>query len=161
MQKDALTQQFAHRLRDAMLAAGLNSQRSTSGVSIHSLVEITGYSEQICRKYLRGEAIPEPSKIITIAQRLNVAPGWLLFGDEHNDRRTGIDELLISKDLLRYIFSRATVLYNAPELALETPGFLMDLIEDISQIDASAEQSKRIIDLTLSSITHFNNPQRK
>ena len=60
MEKVNLTKQFAYRLRDAMIAAGFNSQRSTSGVCIHKLAEITGYSVQICRKYLRGEAIPEP-----------------------------------------------------------------------------------------------------
>ncbi len=84
MEKVDLTQQFAYRLRDAMIAAGFNSQRSTSGVSIHKLAEITGYSVQICRKYLRGEAIPEPLKLVEIAERLNVSAGWLLFGDAHS-----------------------------------------------------------------------------
>src|SRR5580692_1281071 len=81
MEKVDLTKQFSYRLRDAMIAAGFNSQRSTSGVCIHKLAEITGYSVQICRKYLRGEAIPEPLKLAEIAAKLHVSPGWLLFGD--------------------------------------------------------------------------------
>src|SRR3546814_19330151 len=85
MKKVDLTKQFAYRLRDAMIAAGFNSQRSTSGVCIHKLAEITGYSVQICRKYLRGEAIPEPVKLVEIAAKLQVSAGWLLFGDSHND----------------------------------------------------------------------------
>ena len=38
MEKVNLAKQFAYRLRDAMIAAGFNSQRSTSGVCIHKLV---------------------------------------------------------------------------------------------------------------------------
>lgn len=86
MEKVNLAKQFADRLRDAMIAAGFNSQRSTSGVCIHKLSEITGYSVQICRKYLRGEAIPDPVKLREIAVKIHVSPGWLLFGDSHNDQ---------------------------------------------------------------------------
>lgn len=86
MEKVNLAKQFADRLRDAMIAAGFNSQRSTSGVCIHKLAEITGYSVQICRKYLRGEAIPDPVKLREIAVKIHVSPGWLLFGDSHNDQ---------------------------------------------------------------------------
>lgn len=88
MEKVNLAKQFANRLRDAMIAAGFNSQRSTSGVCIHTLSEITGYSVQICRKYLRGEAIPDPVKLREIAVKIHVSPGWLLFGDSCNDQET-------------------------------------------------------------------------
>src|SRR5215207_3682155 len=102
MEKVNLTKQFAYRLRDAMLAAGFNSQRSTSGVCIHKLAEITGYSVQICRKYLRGEAIPEPVKLIEIAKKLQVSPGWLLFGDAYNDSCISQEMLTIRRNLLHY-----------------------------------------------------------
>lgn len=156
MEKVDLTKQFAYRLRDAMIAAGFNSQRSTSGVCVHKLAEITGYSVQICRKYLRGEAIPEPLKLVEIAEKLQVAPGWLLFGDSHNDSPLAGDKLIISKNLLHYIFTRAASLYNAAHLEDDIPNFLLDLINDLSQINTSEEQSKKIIDLTLSSIKHFS-----
>lgn len=156
MEKVDLTKQFAYRLRDAMLAAGFNSQRSTSGVCIHKLAEITGYSVQICRKYLRGEAIPEPFKIVELAAKLNVSPGWLLFGDSHNDNPVSHDKIIISKILLHYVFTRAAKLYNTANQNNEVPGFLLELINDVSQINASEEQSKKIIDLALSSINHFS-----
>lgn len=156
MEKVDLTKQFAYRLRDAMIAAGFNSQRSTSGVCIHKLAEITGYSVQICRKYLRGEAIPEPVKLVEIATKLQVSPGWLLFGDSHKDPMTSEDKLTITKNLLRYILTRAASLYNSPHLGNEIPGFMLELINDVSQINASEEQSKKIIDLALSSIKHFS-----
>lgn len=156
MEKVDLTKQFAYRLRDAMIAAGYNSQRSTSGVCIHKLSEITGYSLQICRKYLRGEAIPEPVKLVEIATKLQVSPGWLLFGDSHNDQQHSKDSVLISKNLLRYIFTQSSKLYNTDNLEDDVPGFLLDLINDLSQINANEEQSKKIIDLAISSIKHFS-----
>ena len=159
MEKVDLTKQFSFRLRDAMIAAGFNSQRSTSGVSIHKLAEITGYSLQICRKYLRGEAIPEPVKLVEIAERLQVSPGWLLFGDAHNDQSNGQNKVSINKNLLRYIFIHAASLYNTQSMQTNVPDFLMDLIQDISLINASEEQSQKIIDLALSSIKHFSHPQ--
>jgi len=158
MEKVDLTKQFAYRLHDAMIAAGFNSKRSTSGVCIHKLAEITGYSVQICRKYLRGEAIPEPTKLVDIAASLHVAPGWLLFGDAHDDANTTKNKITLSKNLLHYIFSKAACLYNGSINKLEVPDFLMELINDISLINASEEQSKKIIDLALSSVNHFNHP---
>ncbi|WP_133131328.1 helix-turn-helix domain-containing protein [Legionella yabuuchiae] len=155
MEKIDLTKQFAERLRDSLISAGFHSKRSTSGVDIHSLAEITGYSSQICRKYLRGEAIPEPSKLIDIANRLNVSPGWLLFGDRQPDC-TSSAQVTIPKNLLHYIFMQASELYRTSDSPHEIANFLMDLILDISQINANEEQSKKIIDLALTSAKHFS-----
>jgi transcriptional regulator with XRE-family HTH domain len=156
MEKVDLTKQFAYRLRDAMIIAGFNSQRSISGVCIHKLAEITGYSLQICRKYLRGKAIPEPVKLVEIAAKLNVSPGWLLFGDNHNDSFMPEDRIVVNKNLLYYIFTHATELYTNSLLGDELPDFLLELISDIDKINATEEQSKKIIDLALSSIKRFN-----
>ncbi|KGP63258.1 transcriptional regulator [Legionella norrlandica] len=159
MEKVNLTKQFAYRLRDAMIAAGYNSQRSISGVCIHKLAEITNYSVQICRKYLRGEAIPEPVKLVEIASKLNVSPGWLLFGEAHNDQGISQDRLTINKKLLHYIFTKAACLYNCDLMENEVSDFLMDLINDVSLINATEEQSKKIIDLAISSVKHFSHSQ--
>jgi len=158
MEKVNLTKQFAYRLHDAMIAAGFTSQRSTSGVCIHKLAEFTGYSVQICRKYLRGEAIPEPLKLIEIAKNLHVSPGWLLFGDSQIDSTISNNNITINKNLLHYILTRATYLYNSSLIEQEVPNFLLELINDVSLINASEEQSKKIIDLALTSIKHFNQP---
>ena len=155
MNKVDLTKQFAARLRDAMIATGHNSQRSASGVNIHKLAEITGYSPQICRKYLRGQAIPEPTKLAEIAEKLLVSPGWLLFGEPHEDDQSTHKHITISKNLLRYIFTHASELYSAERSNDEISDFLLDLTRDISQINANEEQSKKIIDLALSSVRHF------
>lgn len=156
MEKFDLAKQFAHRLRDAMIDAGYYSHRSTSGVSIHKLAEMTGYSVQICRKYLRGEAIPEPTMLMAIAHKLKVAPGWLLFGDVDNDANAEKNNLVINKNVLHYILTKAMSLYNTKDMENDVPSFLLDLIKDISLINASEEQSKKIIDLAISSVRHFN-----
>lgn len=156
MEKVDLTKQFAYRLRDSLIAAGFNSQRSTSGVNINKLAEITGYSPQICRKYLRGQALPEPTKLVEIAAQLHVSPGWLLFGDISGDSNSSADKLTISNTLIRYIFERAYTLYNSGRTQNEVSDFLMDLAQDVSQINATDAQSKKIIDLALSSASHFS-----
>lgn len=152
MDKPDLNKQFSYRLRDAMLAADFASSRSTSGVCIHKLAEITGHSLQICRRYLRGEAIPDPVKIADIAKQLNVAPGWLLFGDGHLNQA---DTLSIQKNLLSYIVSFLPALYTSDRNPLEVSDFFIALLGDISQIHASEEQCKKIIDLALLSLKHF------
>lgn len=157
MDKTELAKQFSLRLREAMLAAKLYSSRSTSGVSIHKLVEITGYSLQICRRYLSGNAIPEAPKLMDMAEKLQVSPGWLLFGDAMQDRSVLSNNVLISKNLLQYIFSYAAGLYRDSAYSEDVSEFLLKLIEDISQIKTSNEEhAKQIIDLALSSIQHFN-----
>jgi transcriptional regulator with XRE-family HTH domain len=157
MEKIDLIKQFASRLRDALIAAGFSSQRSTSGVNIHQLAEMTGYSPQICRKYLRGQAIPEPAKLVEIAAKLKVSPGWLLFGDSPTDQHDSANKTItLHRRLLHYIFDRADTLYTSYRPKREGSDFLMELAVDISQINASEEQSKKIIDLALSSASHFS-----
>ena len=155
MEKVDLAPQFAERLRASMIAAGYNSQRSPSGVNIDKLAEITGYSLQICRKYLRGQAIPDPIKLMEIATTLKVAPGWLLFGDCHQNSHLTSKFITINKNLLHYIFMQINELYQIEHVSDEISDFLLDLTNNISQINANEEQSKKIIDLALASAQHF------
>ncbi|MDP3561941.1 MAG: helix-turn-helix domain-containing protein [Legionellaceae bacterium] len=153
MEKINLVKQFADRLRDTLIAANYSSSRSTSGVDIHRFAEMTGYSPQICRKYLRGQAIPETNKLAEIAEKLNVSPGWLLFGDSHVNTQHEENKITISKDLLHYIFTHANSLYHAEHSNSEVlPKFLLELTNDVSQINANEEQSKKIIDLALGGV---------
>ena len=150
-----LTAEFADRLRSTLIAAGFGSSRSASGVNIHKLAEITGYSTQICRKYLRGQVIPEANKLGEIASKLGVSPGWLLFGDSHSNGQITEHKITISKPLLHYIFCHANRLYQDEQDQNKLPDFLLDLTQDLSQINANDEQSKKIVDLALSSIERF------
>ena len=148
-------QAFSERLREAMLLAGYASSRTPSGVDIHKLTEITGYSSQICRKYLRGEALPEPTKLMDIATALDTSPGWLLFGEKDTAHLPPENHLMLSKTLLHYLLTHAAPLYQAEPSNPEIPLFLTSLAEDISQIHATEAQSRQIIDLALASATRF------
>lgn len=154
MDKIDLTQQFANRLKEALINAGFNSNRSTSGVDIHKLTEITGYSSQICRKYLLGQALPEPAKLVEIAKALKVSPGWLLFGENSNKAKQD-NPLTIKKALIRYVFEKASMLKRNQYSQLEVSNFLIGLAEDVSLMQTTDAQSKKIIDLALASASHF------
>lgn len=157
MEKGEFSKQFSSRLHDSMIAAGMSSKRSTSGVCIHELAKITGYSVQICRKYLRGEAIPEPLKLSEIAKKLGVLPGWLLFGDSIETGSNQRDSITINKELLRHIFKKtheiSPFLLNESVDAIE---FLMGIINEIATIDIDVDHLKKIIDLSFKSAAHFN-----
>lgn len=155
MERIDLTKQFSHRLRTALINAGYGSTRSTTGVHLQKFSTLIGYSIQICRKYLHGQAIPDLTKLTDIADRLNVSPGWLLFGDCHAQHPLEAQKVTISKPLLHYIFSHANQLYHATEMHPTLPDFLLELTHDVSQINADDEQSKKIIDLALHSVKRF------
>lgn len=155
MEKNDLNKQFALRLRDAMQQAGYNSHRSISGVDVDKLAEITSYSIQICRKYLRGDAIPDNIKLIEIAKKLNVSPGWLLFGESNFDSNNSQEMVTISKNLLEDILTNSQALYNAATDPKDLSKFILELIADVSQINATEEQSLKIINLAITSAKHF------
>ncbi|MFZ4077278.1 MAG: helix-turn-helix domain-containing protein [Legionellaceae bacterium] len=154
--KIAFLENFASRLHEAMRTAGHASGRSTSGIDIHQLVEITGYSAQMCRKYLRGEAMPEPIKLHEIAQRLGVSPGWLLFGHAtETTEKFPQTYIHINQHCLRTLFEKAETLYEQQKNTTQRTDFLMNLVHNISQTNLSEAQSHQMIDLALTSATHF------
>lgn len=157
MEKTKLINQFGERLRSALIKADYSSNRSPYGVNINRFAEMVGYSTQICRRYLRGEAIPEANKLAEIAKELNVSPGWLLFGECHTQNKDEENKITINKDILHYIFTHANKLYTNEKSQREMlPTFLLELTNNVSQIGADNEQSKKIIDLALFSIKNFN-----
>lgn len=156
MEKNKLIHQFAERLRTSLINSEYGSNRSAHGVNINKFATMTGYSPQICRRYLRGEAIPEPNKLAEIAKELKVSPGWLLFGDCHASSVDDENKITINKDLLHYIFTHVNNLYAKENLQKDMlPKFLLELANNVSQINASQEQSKKIIDLALFSLKTF------
>lgn len=152
LDKSDLNQQFAERLREALLAKGYHSPRSPSGIHIQKFADMTGHSLQICRKYIRGQAIPESRKLIEIAEKLEVSPGWLLFGDCHS-QHSATNKITINKDLLHYIYVHVSALYH-PQSAHSDycSQFFISLTQDISHLSDDLEQSKKIIDFAVSSL---------
>lgn len=152
MIKDERLQQFPFRLREAMMTAGYHSTRSLSGVNLQKLQEITGYSIQICRKYLRGEALPDVHKIIDIARYLNVSPGWLLFGEPDCQKYASPDYITIKHSVLLYLYQTICAIYFNDEAHEDIPVFLLSLTQDISEINATDAQLQRLMDLSLTSL---------
>lgn len=155
MIKNNITVSFAERLRISLIKAGYTSNRSSTGVDILKFAQFTQYTPQICRKYLRGETIPEPQKLSEIAQHLQVSPGWLLFGDSHSSEANETHKITISKNILHHLFTHISQLCT-PQNSLDSlPNFWLELTEDLQEFNQNEERSKKIIDMALSSYKHF------
>jgi transcriptional regulator with XRE-family HTH domain len=156
MIKNNITASFAERLRSALMNAGFHSQRSTSGVNILKFAEAIRHTPQICRKYLRGETIPEPQKLTEIAQILNVSPGWLLFGDSHSRQDHENNKITISKNILHHLFSHISQLCSQNNSSEVLPNFWLELTEDLQEFENNEETSKKMIDIALSSFKYLS-----
>ncbi|WED43243.1 helix-turn-helix domain-containing protein [Legionella cardiaca] len=152
--------EFSHRLIEIMKLRGHIASRSPSGICIQTLSKFAGVSEQICRRYIRGDALPDYARILNIARELNVTAGWLLFGEQ--ERSESHQTQLIDDDLLHYILKKSHHLYreetgNTDDYA----DFVLGLIRDVRQIDTSKENLEKIINLAIDSISSYEEKYRK
>lgn len=149
---------FAERLIQQMKLKGFTASRSPNGICIKTLAQFVDASEQICRRYIRGEALPPYEKIVQLAHKLEVSPGWLLFGEEpvqHN-------ELSININLLHYILKKSHELFKEePRQTDDFADFVIALIRDIREIDTRPDNLQKIINLAVSSISSFKLNQIK
>lgn len=153
--------EFANRLIETMKLNGHSASRSPKGICMKTLAEFAGASEQICRRYVRGDALPDHDKICNIAARLNVKPGWLLFGEEaaHSSE---LKASQIEDDLLHSILSKSHALYREEtENTDDYANFVMKLIQEVREIDTSKENLEKIINLALSSISSYKEKRSK
>lgn len=142
---------FSNRLIEAMKLRGFSASRSPSGICIKTLAKFTNASEQICRRYIRGDALPDYDKIVRLSEQLDVSPGWLLFGEEGLSPQQAVYR--IDDELLHHILKTSHHLYqeifgNTDDYA----DFVIDLIQNIRDIDTSKENLEKIINLTIGSI---------
>ena len=156
MDRTNLTQSFAKRLQQALINAGYGSSRSITAVDINKFSKLMGHSVQICRKYLNGKIVPDITKLSILAEKLNVSPGWLLFGDCHAQQSLEPNKITINKSLLHYIFSHANALYNNASMQDNLPDLLIELTHNISQINVDDEKSMQIVDLALKACLQIN-----
>jgi hypothetical protein len=152
-------QSFANRLINILKTKGYIASRSPNGICIKTLANFTGASEQICRRYIRGDALPDYEKVKQVAKHLEVNPGWLLFGDEgdHGPSKKQIDETL-----LHYILKQSHHLYrdsygNNDDYA----DFVLGLVKEVREIDTSKENLIKIIDLAIGSISSYEETRNK
>ncbi|MBA2650771.1 MAG: helix-turn-helix transcriptional regulator [Tatlockia sp.] len=146
---------FSNRLVNAMKSNKHIASRSPNGICLKTLSEFAGASEQICRRYIRGEALPNYEKVIKIASALNTFPGWLLFGEEpvpkkHKQPKT------IDDDLLHYILNKSHFLYKGEAVSTDDyADFVLELIRDVREINTTNENLKKFIELAMSSISSY------
>ena len=149
--------QFSYRLIDAMKANGHTDSRSPNGISMDTLAEFAGASVQICRRYIRGDALPDYDKVVSIATHLKISPSWLLFGEKDATKFTQIDA-----DLMSYIVQKCSVLYfGAGEKTDEFVQFLMKLIREVQKINGNRETLEHVINLALDSVASFHATHEK
>lgn len=150
---------FANRLIQTLKERGHTASRSPNGICVKTLAEFTGASEQICRRYVRGDALPDYEKIKQLSNYLQVNPGWLLFGEEGQvvPMKTEIDE-----DLLHYILKQSHHLYPLTQNGNEDyADFVLGLIKEVRLIDTSKDNLLKIIDLAISSISSYKEINKK
>lgn len=90
-------QAFAARLRDAMKAKGLTSDRNRSGVDVSALARGVGVSYEMARRYVEGAALPRPDVLARISAWLNVDGADLVWGE--NRVVAGVDPALLERAL--------------------------------------------------------------
>lgn len=150
---------FANRLIQALTNKGYIALRSPKGTGIKILTEITGTSEQICRRYLRGDAMPSYQKIQQLADYLDVNPGWLVFGDAGD---AADPSKQIDKKLLHYILKKSHYLYaNSQPDNEDYADFVLQLIAETSNIDTSLESLFKIIDVAIASVFAYEEKRQK
>ncbi|WP_423202348.1 transcriptional regulator [Legionella beliardensis] len=141
-----------------MKAKGFTASRSPSGICIQTLSQFSGASEQICRRYIRGDALPDYEKIKEIAKHLNVSAGWLLFGENS----TELQAQPIDEELLYYILKKSHQLYREDtDNADDYADFVLELIKEVRSIDTSKSNLLKIIDLAISSISSYKEKHKK
>ncbi|NDH08101.1 MAG: transcriptional regulator [Gammaproteobacteria bacterium] len=156
MSKNQLTAAFAERLRTSLINAGYSSKRSSSGVDVLRFAELIAHSPQICRKYLKGECIPEPQKLHEIATHLDIAPGWLMFGDSHAKIDHQENKITINRNLLHHLFMHISDLCKPITKNDYLPQFWLEITEDLQHFNTTEEQSKKMIELAFSPLKHLS-----
>jgi len=152
-------QSFANRLIDLMKAQGFTASRSPNGICIKTLAGFVGASEQICRRYIRGDALPDYEKVKQLAAHLKTNPGWLLFGEEGYPAPS---KNVIDEALLHYILKQSHHLYrNSQGGNDDYAEFVLGLVRDVREIDTSKENLLKIIDLAIGSISSYEGTRNK
>lgn len=158
MSRELLVRGFSNRLVDLMQHRGYKSERSKAGVKVSHLARVCGCSQQMARRYVLGAALPDIEVTTMIAKWLEVSPGWLLFGEEgklpNNINQT--KHIYIQSELLEYILHKSAQLFVHTDDPKELVSFIIDIINDVTNIDADKKTIFRIVDLSINSVVRFN-----
>ena|SRR3990167_8117324 len=142
-----------------MKQAGLDSSVSKAGVKTKKLAEISGCSEQMARRYVLGEALPNIDIIYKIAIWLKLSPGWLIFGEhsvpyaaEHDTNNC----VSINVEVLQYLLTQSYKLVVITKDFNKITAFIMDTINNITRIKTDQTTIMQIIDTYIQSAIKFS-----
>lgn len=140
-----------------MQEKGHISDRSRAGVKLDQLAEVCGCTPQMVRRYVLGEALPDIDITVRIAQWLDVTPGWLLFGDNRPVLNfiPYTDHIHIEADVLEYILLKTAPLYNLNQEKQDLVSFVMEIIQEVTQLAADKKAMLKLIDVSVSSALRF------
>lgn len=156
MDRTHFVMNFSRRLKKLMEEAGYSSSRSKTGVRLNKLAEVSGCSQQMARRYVLGEALPEIDVTFKIAKWLNISPGWLLFGEKTIAPKIDIEDIIqIDPELLEYILIKSSSLFHMTDDSKELVSFIMDIINDVTHIEADRKAILQIIDMSINSARRF------
>lgn len=165
MQKKSYNLQFSERLRELMIQRGYGSRSASSGVSPAALCKAIGCFSEMALRYLDGRSIPNPQNVLKIAQWLEVAPGFLLFGEQNvYSSKKDLNQIKIDKDLLSYALTKMAPIIKKSKNESETLDFFISVLSDLSQMEIEVDQLKKVFDLTIKSTAFFekeNLPEAK
>lgn len=151
---------FANRVVSALRDKGLLSSRSKFGVEATQLAQAIGCSNQMARRYIRGDAMPDIFHIKKIADWLGIDPGFLLFGIQTSPPlQEGHEMVNLDYELLKKILSSSCQLFGQKIDNEEVVCFIMDIIYDASHLKADRETIIKMIDMAISSATKFSSTQ--
>lgn len=157
LNRDYFVKNFSERLARLLKEGGMSSLRSRAGVQISQLAKVSGCSPQMARRYVLGDALPEIDVTVKIAQWLKVSPGWLLFGEESTAPVHIEDQniLHIEKKVLEYIILQCAPLFLMSQNMEELLTFIIELIEDVTHIEAPQKDIFKIIDISTRAAQSF------
>ena len=106
---------------------------------------------------MKGEGLPNLETIIKIAEKLDVSPHWLMFGEDFKSHDHQTKNITISKVVLRYIFEKyVTFLRLKKDKKTEgIASFFSHMTEVISLINDCDENAKKFVDIALISTKLF------
>lgn len=154
-----LAQAFAQRLVQMLQERGYTSTRSAAGVKVKPLADAMDCSTAMARKYVMGESMPDYVAAIKLGQWLKVHPGWLVFGLEMPAAEalpvTTTPMIKLESDLLRSILLQLVPLYQNADNVTEVVNFTLDVLYNISHIQADKPTILEIANLAIHSARRF------
>ena len=156
MSRKKFGQEFQDRLIGQLRLSSYASKKRNSayGVQVAKIAKDLCCSTDIVRRYLNGSVSPEYHTVFVLAKMLNVAPGWLLFGEQASitGEIDGCKYITIKEDLLCYIIESSAHLFSMEGCQ---PGyiseFILFLLRIVNKTNCDAATKKILVDAAVKS----------